>query len=348
MGRQRTGSMRPRKRGTWELSVSAGVENAYQRARERMFWDSSEHGGIMLETEKDQWKLGCPILSEMVKGKRRRITETFKGSKADAQKRLREMVYEADKGLYEPTGYILLEWIASDLATQKRRKAWATNTIRNYEGLIRNHIQHDLGLMTLAEIGPVHIIEFMGRLQERMTAESAVVVYRYLKGVFNRAMEAELIPKSPMIKGAKPKVDKKPVTCPSEMEMGDILAEAQANDPDYYPIFLLTAHTGLRVAELLGMRWQDVDILGVQHPGPTIEVNRQQVNVKGGYVYDKPKSKSSVRAIPLSQEAADALLVHRTAQDAHRDAVGPTWDAEKGWGGCSPVPRTEGRSAPNW
>lgn len=64
----------------------------------------------------------------------------------------------------------------------------------------------------------------------------------------------------------------------------------------------LLALTGLRVGELLALRWHDVDLEG--------GVLRVRQTVYEGH-FDEPKTTSSARSVPLASKAVEILLCHR-------------------------------------
>ena len=65
---------------------------------------------------------------------------------------------------------------------------------------------------------------------------------------------------------------------------------AVAQEDGYSPLWLLAAHTGMRQGELLGLRWQDVDLeRGVAH------VVQAVPTVRGGAQFTQPKTASGRR-----------------------------------------------------
>ncbi len=77
-------------------------------------------------------------------------------------------------------------------------------------------------------------------------------------------------------------------------------------------LWLTTLGLGLREGEALGLRWQDVDLVGGQL---RVNVALQRRKVEGQrdkeFVLVEPKSKTSRRALLLSEPVRQALLEHR-------------------------------------
>jgi integrase len=83
-----------------------------------------------------------------------------------------------------------------------------------------------------------------------------------------------------------------------------------AKDGNLYVLILTAVTTGMREGELLGLRWQDVDLdAGTLHVVNTVQP------VRGvGMVDVEPKTASSRRLIMLAPSVVAALRRHRSAQ----------------------------------
>ena len=80
----------------------------------------------------------------------------------------------------------------------------------------------------------------------------------------------------------------------------------------------VTITTGARLGELLGLKWEDVDL-----DAKTLSVKRTLFGVEGGYpVFSTPKIAKSRRTVPLSRVAVKALECHGVAQDEERTRLG--------------------------
>ena len=89
------------------------------------------------------------------------------------------------------------------------------------------------------------------------------MVMRQLTTVFNHALEDELIVKNPT-KGSAKLYSQVPVRCGeiqplTEQEVVLFLQKAQEHYADDYPVLLCALHTGMRLGELAGLQWGDID-----------------------------------------------------------------------------------------
>ena len=116
MARQRTGTMRQRKSGVWELAASIRKIQGVTAGAERIqaFVD------------------GLPQAKAQATQERR--YETFEGTKAEAQERLRAMQVEADKGDLPRSNITVGEWLAHWLRTYVADHL-AENTLRTLKRL---------------------------------------------------------------------------------------------------------------------------------------------------------------------------------------------------------------------
>jgi integrase len=86
------------------------------------------------------------------------------------------------------------------------------------------------------------------------------------------------------------------------------------------PLFELALRTGLRRGELLGLRWDDID-LDAGH----LHVRRTLARTRGGATFQPVKTHRSARRIVLPRDCVIALRRYRTRQDLDRRAAADDW-----------------------
>ncbi|MBA3551675.1 MAG: site-specific integrase [Actinobacteria bacterium] len=82
--------------------------------------------------------------------------------------------------------------------------------------------------------------------------------------------------------------------------------------------WLLLATTGMRRGELLGLRWEDVDL-----EAGRAAIRRTWIVVDGHAEASTPKTAKGRRTVPLAAETVAALKAHRVSQLEERVALGP-------------------------
>jgi integrase len=85
-------------------------------------------------------------------------------------------------------------------------------------------------------------------------------------------------------------------------------------------LYVLAIHAGLRQGELLGLKWDDVDL-----DDGSLQVRRTLSITKNGPVFTSPKTTGSRRSVKLTNNATEALKSHLKRQLAEIDRVGSLW-----------------------
>ena len=82
----------------------------------------------------------------------------------------------------------------------------------------------------------------------------------------------------------------------------------------WYPVFFVLLHTGMRVGELTGLRWADIDLekkeISVNHT--LVEYTNEQK--KHVHAINTPKTASGRRTIPMTDEVKKAFLLEKQYQ----------------------------------
>ncbi|MBP2663538.1 MAG: hypothetical protein H6Q71_1486 [Firmicutes bacterium] len=139
------------------------------------------------------------------------------------------------------------------------------------------------------------------------------------KMIFRKAVEMEVIKNNPTDFVKLPKkvetledVENK-TDIPKYLEKDELAILLQnAKDRDY-TIFLLLAYTGIRVGELCGLKWSDIDF-----SENTIKINRTYYadsKSKRKFIVQPPKTKHSQRTIVVSKKVIAELEKHKAKQN---------------------------------
>jgi len=87
-------------------------------------------------------------------------------------------------------------------------------------------------------------------------------------------------------------------------------------------LYVLAVTAGLRVGELLGLKWEDVDLdTGV------LRVRRTRSRAKTGPTFTAPKNGKG-RQLRLTRRAVEALKSHKAAQNTERLKAGSLWEGD--------------------
>ena len=185
------------------------------------------------------------------------------------------------------------------------------STLKCYRFNIRKYILPHLGGRIAAEMAVEDIDDYMEMMLENYSPKLVREVASLLLAILRIAglnFTGEV---------ALPKVRQKAVevfTKPELLEIGKTVLRR----PDETGVgILLTAYTGIRLGELCGLQWQDVNVdAGTLHVQRTVE----RIAQAGGgtcLTVQTPKTESSDRWIPIPREMLEMLKADHRSPDAY-------------------------------
>ena len=113
------------------------------------------------------------------------------------------------------------------------------------------------GDIPLQDLSPITFETFFTASFKRAQFETARN-YRTLKAAFNRAVERNYLPDNPLRKIKLPKIPKSIPVFIMEIELAQIIAETK--NETLKDIFITGFHTGMRLSEILNLRWGEVNL----------------------------------------------------------------------------------------
>lgn len=198
------------------------------------------------------------------------------------------------------------------------------NTLTSYRTALAKRIRPLANGVDIRSVKREDIQKLYGEMQ-RLNLSFYVVkdVRAVICGALDEAVKSGILISNPA-RGVKlpPRVKKDPEYFTAD-EVKRILEAA----PRYglKARWMLGFYLGLRQGECLALCWEDIDF---QSEPATLKVRRTISRVRGkGLVIDTPKTPSSYRTIPLSQDLIDELKRHRKAQAQQRLSTAGRWDA---------------------
>jgi integrase len=293
--------------------------------------------------------------STVVDGARRQVSEGPFTRKGDAEAWLRdELAIKARGRARVPTSKTVAEALADWLAV--RRRAVADNTWREYRRDVEARIVPTLGHVRLRDLSGAQIARLYDRLREpgsdrRVGPERPKGLSETSIAHTHTTLHAALewcVGKQRWILHNPADDVEPPRRDDTEMRVWDaaqLAAFLRATEDDrFWPVFRLAAFTGMRRGELLGLRWDDVDL-----DAGTVTVRRRRLQV-AGEMQERAgtKTRRGMRTVDVDEATVDELRAWRTAQKRERLAAGDAW-GESGYvvtdelGG--PLPATRLRSA---
>ncbi|RIH94045.1 Transposase [Meiothermus granaticius NBRC 107808] len=236
----------------------------------------------------------------------------------EAQQKARELLVAAAQGML-PTHERLTvgDWLQTWLQA-KATKAAPTYTLK-LEAHVK-HIRQGLGGVELRKLRPAHVHTLAQMLEAKSLAPSyRREVLSTLEAALERAVAMELIPRNV----ARPvKLESAPQVRKVKAWDAQVVSRFLEVSKPYrlYPLFYLGFATGLRREELLGLRWQDVDL-----PNRTLRVEQTLTPVRGRVHLGPPKSRASRRVVSFSLDVVGVLEDWKARQREEARILGDGW-----------------------
>lgn len=171
-----------------------------------------------------------------------------------------------------------------------------------YEQNVRCHLIPALGHIRLSRLTPQDVQRMVAEKQRTNLAPRTIhQMVAVLHNALQVAWEWGLVQRNVCDVVKKPKVEKPEVVVldPAQaLRLLELVRDTRLEGP-----VTIALTTGLRLGEVLGLRWEDVDLAG-----RTIRVAQQLRRVPGqGLVFSEPKSRTSRRTVALTDIGVAAL-----------------------------------------
>ena len=272
------------------------------------------------QRSKGSWEVTV-FLGRDENGKRLRVWETVQGTKADAQRRQREILSEMDRGITPvkakyKLGEWLDKWMQDKIIREEKQK-----TIDRYGGIIRKHIKPALSGIALTKLSPADVQDFeTGLLRNGMNPNGVGLVHTVLNGSMKHALKMELITRNPVALVSPPKVVKQEAYTPEIAQVRDMLKLAEEKQHRLWVCIHLIAYTGMRRGEALALEWDLVDLDEMK-----ILVKQSLMTTKIGVLVETPKTENGRRVVDIDHRTAEILKTHRDNQRALATELGTSF-----------------------
>ena len=199
------------------------------------------------------------------------------------------------------------------------------STMKNYIYMYEMFVRPTFGKKRLVTVKKSDVRGFYNRLADEKILKISTIdgIHNVLHQVFQVAVDDDYIRNNPtdnMLKELKQahcmdSEKRKALT----MEEEKIFLEYLMQKPKYrhwYPVFYIMANTGMRVGEITGLRWRDIDfdegLISVNH---TLVYYNHRDEHGCYYSINTPKTKAGERTIPMTDQVKNAFQMEREYQE---------------------------------
>lgn len=230
-------------------------------------------------------------------------------TRQEVSAKMTDLLNNLQKGLItNPTEITLEEWLDYYMLEYKKRYVKPTTYI-NYTVKVKNHIKPAIGHYKLKALRQDIIQKFVNNLTDKGLAPSTVEdIYKLLRNALETAVDDGLIVRNIANKVKLPKIPKPQINVLTQEQQNAFVEEAKNTYMGC--VYILDLCTGMRLGELLGLKWEDIDLMEKQiHIVRTLRKVKDPDNSeeKWHLEFGTPKTAASQRSIPLNETAVKVL-----------------------------------------
>ena len=288
---------------------------------------------VVLKSGKVVYRTTVDTGTDPVSGKRKQKLLTADSPQELDQMAVKIMADVARGTYFEPEKQSFGEYLSYWLDAYCKPNL-GPRTYQEYESIVDKHIKPSfLGNTPLSRLLPVHIQKYYseeltsGRKDRKkslgsgLTGSTVLHQHRLIKESLRHAVQWELLNRNPADAVQPPKKERVEIETLTKEEVNTIL-QATKDTYLFMPTYL-AASTTMRLGEVLGLRWADVNLKDTDDA--FLSVTQTLKQIKEGLQFGPPKSKSSKRRIDLFPEVVAELKAHQKRQAKEKLETGPIY-----------------------
>ncbi|HOT77158.1 MAG TPA: tyrosine-type recombinase/integrase [Candidatus Wallbacteria bacterium] len=291
--------------------------------------------GYLVKRGQNSWRL-CYDAGRTASGERDTKYKTIKAkTMREAEQALSKFINEIESGVVTDNN-IKFEQFVEIWHKDYAKDTLAPKTYAGYRIQLKHHILPTLGKLRLKDITDRVLRHFYQALREptarkderggKLAELTILHSHQIVSAILEKAVRWGYIANNPARRVERPKVPRRQIKCYDENDL-DKLIRAFENEPLKYRLMVSIAiSTGLRRGEVMGLRWDRIDM---ETGSITIDQTRQYVSGVGS-ITKRPKNEFSVRTVTLSDSVVRLLKKHKEMQAQDKENAGSMWKDE-GW-----------------
>ncbi len=208
------------------------------------------------------------------------------------------------------------EWIKTWLEQYKMNDC-RPSTMERYLGIYKNYIEDtNLGIIKLKDLKPLTLQNYYNDLvkKKNKTPDTIKVINKVLSGGMKQAQKEQLILNNPCLAVTLPKIQAKNEVMTFTIDEQKLFLNQLEGNRDKC-IFSLALGSGLRLGELLGLKWSDIDFesrqITISRSIKRVKCFDENSTTKTKIIEQLPKTKYSLRTIPLPEVTINELKRHK-------------------------------------
>jgi len=257
------------------------------------------------------------------KGKRH---EVYARDLDDLRAKEKEIDADTNEGIKVEARYVIINELY-DLWVQLKRGI-KDNTFENYKYMYNTFVRPSFGKKRIQTLKKSDVKIFYNYLADQRCLQASTIdsIHNVLHQVLDMAVDDKYIRSNPSDKALKElkqshafKTEKRRALSIAEQEIFLNYLRNNETYSHWYPIFAVMLGTGMRVGEITGLRWCDIDldngVIDINHT-LVYYCHRHEVELNGCYFnINTPKTKASNRKIPMIESVKEAFLMEKANQE---------------------------------
>lgn len=272
-------------------------------------------------------------------GKPAKHTKTVHCTKKEAEVELAKFVTKVQSGMVADGKSMTFAEFTEIWKRDYGSKELAPTTYARYLGILNTRILPYFSKFKLDKIKPTDIMKFYDMLEndtqirrlknnkgERLTKplskKTILEHHRLLRAMLHKAVYWQLIVNNPAERVQPPKARKPKRKYYDDEQCKILLENLETQEIKYKVAIIITIFTGVRLGELMGLEWDDIDFRN-----GIISINKasQYLSEKGVYTKE-PKTSSSYRNVSIPDSVIEMLEEYKIWYDNQKELCGEFWN----------------------
>ena len=296
--------------------------------------------GSIEKRGKNSYRLSC-LAGYNLQGKPIKKTKTVHGTKKEAEIELAKFVADVQNGMVIEGKSLKFSEFTEIWKRDYGSKELAPSTYKRYCRMLETRLLPYFGHFYVNKIKPTDIMQFYDLLSKDtqlvrkkdndgnktlkpLSGKTILEHHRLLRAMLHKAVYWQVIVSNPAERVQPPKA-KKPKRkyydddqCKILLENLEQLDEEQIK---YKTAIILTVFTGVRLGELMGLEWNDIDFRN-----GIVSINRSSQYLADTGVFTKvPKTESSIREIAIPDFVISLLEEYKLWYEEQKSLYGELW-----------------------
>ena len=296
--------------------------------------------GSIEKRGKNSYRLSC-LAGYNLQGKPIKKTKTVHGTKKEAEIELAKFVADVQNGMVIEGKSLKFSEFTEIWKRDYGSKELAPSTYKRYCRMLETRLLPYFGHFYVNKIKPTDIMQFYDLLSKDtqlvrkkdndgnktlkpLSGKTILEHHRLLRAMLHKAVYWQVIVSNPAERVQPPKA-KKPKRkyydddqCKILLENLEQLDEEQIK---YKTAIILTVFTGVRLGELMGLEWNDIDFRN-----GIVSINRSSQYLANTGVFTKvPKTESSIREVAIPDFVISLLEEYKLWYEEQKSLYGELW-----------------------